>query len=102
MHVRPDADDADRRQRGDLCPGDPQGVHAPGLKIIRESISARSDQSDEPRSVIADAHREFEEIKSLDTARELASSMEVLGVFYEYRGGVGQGGAQAVGSWLGV
>ena len=38
----------------------------------------------------------------LDTARELASSMEVLGVFYEYRGGVGQGGAQAAGSWLGV
>lgn len=32
------------------------------LKIIGESISARSDQSDEPRSVIADAQREFEEL----------------------------------------
>ncbi|MDU3680963.1 MAG: DnaB-like helicase C-terminal domain-containing protein [Flavonifractor plautii] len=62
------------------------------LKIIGESISTRSGQSDEPRSVIADAQREFEEIESLDTAQELASSTEVLGAFYEHRGKVDQGG----------
>ena len=62
------------------------------LKIIGESIFTRSGQSDEPRSVIADAQREFEEIESLDTAQELASSTEVLGAFYEHRGKVDQGG----------
>lgn len=62
------------------------------LKIIGESISTRSGQSDEPRSVIADAQRDFEEIESLDTAQELASSTEVLGAFYEHRGKVDQGG----------
>ena len=62
------------------------------LKIIGESIFTRSGQSDEPRSVIADAQREFEEIESLDTAQELASSTEVLWAFYEHRGKVDQGG----------
>lgn len=62
------------------------------LKIIGESISTRSGQSDEPRSVIADAQWDFEEIESLDTAQELASSTEVLGAFYEHRGKVDQGG----------
>lgn len=42
-------------------PRRPAGRPCAWAEIIGESISARSDQSDEPRSVIADAQREFEE-----------------------------------------
>ena len=70
------------------------------IRLLADSMETKAAGLDEPRSIIADAQRAIEAIESLDTARELASSTEVLGAFYEHRGKVDQGGGGTVAKYI--
>lgn len=64
------------------------------LMDLSFSLQERASTLEPPVAIIADAHRTLDDIESKDTAKELASSSDVLMAFYEHREKVesGKGG----------